>query len=120
MLLCLPFRIWIEIYPPPIIGLRFLPPLVLFSVCACVCSVISVMSDFVTLWTAAHQAPLSMGFSRQEYCTGCHALLQGIFPTQGLNLHPLHLLHWQAGSLPLVPPGKSIARKHKSQSCIDK
>ena len=29
---------------------------------------------------------------------GCHVLLQGIFPTQGLNLH---LLHWQAGSLPL-------------------
>ena len=30
---------------------------------------------------------------------GCHALLQGIFPTQGLNLSLLHLLHWQADSL---------------------
>ena len=30
---------------------------------------------------------------------GCHALLQGIFPTQGLNPYPLHLLHWQDGSL---------------------
>ena len=29
---------------------------------------------------------------------------QEIFPTQGLNLHLLHLLHWQAGSLPLAPP----------------
>ena len=29
----------------------------------------------------------------------CHAFLQGIFPTQGLNLHLLGLLHWQAGSL---------------------
>ena len=37
---------------------------------------------------------------------GCHALLQGIFLTQGLNLSLLCLLHWQAGSLPLVPPGK--------------
>ena len=37
---------------------------------------------------------------------GCHALLQGIFPTQGSNPCLLHLLHWQAGSLPLVPPGK--------------
>ena len=37
---------------------------------------------------------------------GCHALLQGIFPTQELNLHLSHLLHWQASSLPLVPPGK--------------
>ena len=34
---------------------------------------------------------------------GGHFLLQGIFPTQGSNLH---LLHWQAGSLPLAPPGK--------------
>ena len=32
---------------------------------------------------------------------GCHFLLQGIFPTQGSNPHLLHLLHWQAGSLPL-------------------
>ena len=37
---------------------------------------------------------------------GCHALLQRIFPTQGLNLCLLCLLHWQVGSLPLVPPGK--------------
>ena len=61
---------------------------------------------FVTPWTVAHQAPLSMGFSRQEYWMGCHALLQGIFPTRGWNLHLSCLLHWQAGSLPLVPPGK--------------
>ena len=27
----------------------------------------SVMFDSVTSWTVAHQAPLSMGFSRQEY-----------------------------------------------------
>ena len=37
---------------------------------------------------------------------GCHALLQGIFPTQGSNLHLLGLLHWHMGSLPLAPPGK--------------
>ena len=33
---------------------------------------------------------------------GCHVLLQRIFPTQELNPHLLSLLHWQAGSLPLV------------------
>ena len=32
------------------------------------------------------------------------ALLQRIFPIQGLNLGLLCLLHWQAGSLPLAPP----------------
>ena len=36
---------------------------------------------------------------------GCHALLQGIFPTQGANPCLLCLLHWQVGSLPLAPPG---------------
>ena len=38
---------------------------------------------------------------------GCHVLLQGIFPTQGSNPRLLCLLHWQPGSLPLAPPGKS-------------
>ena len=32
---------------------------------------------------------------------GCHALIQGIFLTQGSNSCLVHLLHWQAGSLPL-------------------
>ena len=34
---------------------------------------------------------------------GFHFLLHGIFPTQGLNLHLLCLLHWQVDSLPLSP-----------------
>ena len=34
-------------------------------------------------------------------------LLQGIFPTQGWNPHPFHLLQWQVGSLPLAPPGNT-------------
>ena len=37
-----------------------------------------------TTWTVAHQAPLSMKSSRQEYWSGC-SLLQGVFPTQWLN-----------------------------------
>ena len=37
---------------------------------------------------------------------GCQFLLQGVFPTKVLNWCLLYLLHWQAGSLPLVPPGK--------------
>jgi len=38
---------------------------------------------------------------------GCHALLQGIFLTQGLNPCLLYLLHLRMGSLPLAIPGKS-------------
>ena len=37
---------------------------------------------------------------------GCHALLQGIFLTQGSNPSLLCLLHWQSGFLPLGPNGK--------------
>ena len=44
---------------------------------------------FATPWTAAHQAPLSMGFLRQEYWSGFHFLLQRIFQTQGSNPHLL-------------------------------
>ena len=40
---------------------------------------------FVTPWTVACQAPLSLGFSRQEHQSGSCALLQGNFLTQGLN-----------------------------------
>ena len=46
----------------------------------------SPVSLFVTPWTIAVQAPLSMEQSRQEYGVGCHSLLQMIFLTQGLNL----------------------------------
>ena len=38
----------------------------------------------------------------------CHAFLQGIFQTQGLNLHLLSLLYWQVGSLPLSPSRKPL------------
>ena len=40
----------------------------------------------------------------------CHALLQGIFPTQGSNPCLLYLLLWQAASLPLAPSGKPYLR----------
>ena len=55
---------------------------------------------FAASWTAAHQAPL---WDPPGKSTGacCHALLQGIFPTQELNVR---LLNWQADSLPTVPP----------------
>ena len=54
----------------------------------------------------ASQAPLFMGSPGKNIGVSCCALLQGIFPIQGSNLHLLHLLPWQAGSLPLEPPGK--------------
>ena len=55
-------------------------------------SCLSCVRRFVTLWTSARQAPISMGFSRNPG-VGCHAFLQGIFPTQGLDPCFLWLLH---------------------------
>ena len=45
----------------------------------------SVVSYSAILWTVACQAPLSMGFFRQDTGVGNHSLLQGILPTQGFN-----------------------------------
>ena len=47
-----------------------------FSVC-CVLSHFSCVQLFATPWTVAHQAPLSMGFSRQEYWSGLPFLPPG-------------------------------------------
>ena len=63
---------------------------------------------FVTPWTVARQAPLSLGFSRQEYWSGLPCTSSGDLPNQGLNPRLLLLLHWQAGSLPLASPGKPL------------
>ena len=56
---------------------------------------------FETPWTVAHQAPLSWNFPDNNTGVSFYFLLQGIFLTQELNLHIVHLLHWQADSLPL-------------------
>ena len=47
---------------------------------------------------------------------GCYALLQGIVPIQGSNLSLLHILHWQAGSLPLAPPGKPANQLYSNKN----
>ena len=53
--------------------------------------------------TAAHQAPLSMGFSRQEEWTGSPSPSPGNLPDPGMELRTPAL---QAESLPSEPPGK--------------
>ena len=60
------------------------------------------MSDSATPWTVVHQAPLSMGFSRQEYWSGLPFPLPGNLSNNhvGWNPHLLRLLHW-VDSLPL-------------------
>ena len=62
------------------------------------CEPLSHVRLFATPWTTARQAPFLWASPGKNTGVGCHFLLQGIFPTQGLNPY---LLHWQADSLPL-------------------
>ena len=88
---------------------------------ACEC-MLSCAQLVATVRTVAHQAPLSMGFPRQESGVGCHFLLQGMLLTQVLNLHLLYLLHCRQshwGSLYTYTKGFVCALQESvSQSCI--
>ena len=55
----------------------------------CVCSV---LSNSATRWTVEHQAPLSMGFSRQEYWSGSPFPTPGDLPDPGIKCTFLSLL----------------------------
>ena len=81
------------LFSPSLLCCSFSKPAVQYVVC--VLSHSSHVQLFATLWIVACQAPLSVEFSRQGYWSvlPCHALLQGIFPTQGSNPCLLHLLH---------------------------
>ena len=63
----------------------------------------SVLWLFVTLWTVAHQAPLSMGFSRQEYWSGLPCPPPGDLPNPGIKPRSPAL---QVVSLLTKPPWK--------------
>ena len=63
----------------------------------------SAMSDSVITWTVACQAPLAMGFSRQEYWSGLPCPPPGDLPDPGIEPRSVAL---QADSLPSEPPGK--------------
>ena len=75
----------------------------LFPYCA-VLSCFNRVQLFATPWTIACQVPLSMGFSRQEYWSVLPFPSPGDLPNPGVKSVSLTLLHWLAGSLPLVPP----------------
>ena len=59
--------------------------------------------------TVAQQAPLSMGFSRQEYWSGLPCPSPGDLSDPGTETMSL-----LAGSVPLAPPGKPIYRNDNS------
>ena len=64
---------------------------------------------FVIPWITAHQTPLSMEFSRQEYWSGLPCPSPGDLPDPGIEPGCPVL---QADSLPSEPPGKPRAHTH--------
>ena len=85
------------------------------SFCAVFCH--SVVSDSATPWTTAHQAPLSMGFSRQEYWSGMPCPPPGDVPNPGIEPGSPAL---QADSLLSEPPGKLLLLLLLLLSCLSR
>ena len=75
----------------------------------CVC-VLSRVRLSATSWIVSHQAPLSMGFSRQECWSAFPCLPPKDLPDPGIKPTSPALLHWQADSLPLSQQGKGRLR----------
>ena len=89
-----------------------------FRGCVCVCACVfrqSAVSDSAAPYTVASQAPLSMGFYRQEFWSRLPFPTPVGFPNPrdwtGLNLCLCHLLHWQADSLLLAPTWEAPIQK---------
>ena len=77
----------------------------LWCVCVCVCVLLSHVRFFVTPWSIAHQAPLSMGFSREKYWNGLPFPSPGDLPDPGIEPRSPAL---KADSFPSEPPGNPI------------
>ena len=73
---------------------------------------------FVTPWTIACQAPLSMGFPRQEYWSGLPCPPPRNLPDPGMEPVSLMSPALQSGSLPLVPCGKPFAEHRVPHFCF--
>ena len=74
--------------------------------CVCLC-VLSHVQLFVTPRTVAHQDPLSMGFSRQEYWRGLPVPPQGALPDPGIKSVSLASPVLVGGFFTTAPPGKA-------------
>ena len=68
------------------------------------CSVVS--DSYATPWTVAHQAPPSMGFSRQEYWSGLPFPSPGDLPNPGIEPRSPALQAEALSSEPQGSPGK--------------
>ena len=87
---------------------HFQTPFIAACVCACVLSHFSRARLLSILWTVVYQAPLSMGFSRQEYWSGLLFPNPGDLPDPGIKPTSLMSPALAGGVLPLAPTGQSF------------
>ena len=73
------------------------------------CNCFSCVWLFATLQTVACHLLCPRDSPGKNTGVSCHALPKGVFSNLRLNWCLLRLLHWPAGSLPLVPPGKPLS-----------
>ena len=64
-------------------------------------------------WTVAHQAPLSMGFCRQNHTSGLPSPSPGYLPYPGIEPKSFMFPAFAVGSLPPAPPRKPIRKVQK-------
>ena len=72
-------------------------------------SLLSHVCLFATLWTVAHEAPLSMEFSRQQCWSGLLCPPPGNFPDPGIETAPLMSPVLAGGYFTTMPPWKAIS-----------
>ena len=77
----------------------------------------SILDSFVTYGLQPTRLLSLWDFPGKNTGVGCHFLLQGIFPTQGLNPCLLCPLHWQANSLPLSHVGSPCYMSYEAKFC---
>ena len=111
------FRFYCEIIKWNLLKLMFLME-VRFLVPSCYLVTKSCLDSFATPWTKAHQAPLSIGFPRQEYWSGLSVPSQRDLPNPGIEPISLALAgRFFTTQLPGIPPLVPNQFSSVTQSC---
>ena len=110
-----------QIYSPPILTCAVLFRSLLphpYRSCLCVCVCVLCANSLQSCLTLCNPLDCSPPGSSvhvdspgRNTGVGCHTLLQGVFPTEGSNPLLLHLLLWQADSLPLASLVKPLSTR---------
>ena len=83
------------------------------------CAVLSHVRLSGTPWTVAHQAPLSMGFSKQEYWRGLSIPTPRYLPNPRIKPMSLAFPAMANGFFTTVPPGEQVSQSREGKNDLD-